>query len=129
MSESHADPPRNINNVVVPEISIEIVSEEEMALIDAAFAATSSSFTSSTVSSICSPSQLQRNARSLRSITLLSKRRFPGSSAPDIEDSGDLKLSQKRNKVPQSFLELFRKGRGLSVSDLTGTVWNLNCIS
>ncbi|KAJ0020825.1 hypothetical protein Pint_32222 [Pistacia integerrima] len=123
MSESNADSARNINNVVVPEISIEIVSEEEMALIDAALAATRCSFTSSTIPSICSPSQFQRNARSLRFITLLSKRRFPDCSTPDIEDSGDLGLSHKRNKVPESFLERFRNGRGLSVTDMTGTEW------
>ncbi|XP_044482623.1 exonuclease V, chloroplastic isoform X2 [Mangifera indica] len=123
MSESHGPSASNINNIIVPEISVEFVSDEEMAIIDAALAATRCSLTSSKISSICSPSQLQRNARSLRSITLLSKRRFSGCSAPDIEDSGDLGLSKKRNEVPESFLERFRKARSLSVTDITGTEW------
>ncbi|KAJ4837993.1 hypothetical protein Tsubulata_041383 [Turnera subulata] len=103
-------------------IPIEIVTEEEMALIEAALAATRSSPSSS------SPSLFRENARSLRSITALSKRRlsmspppsFSGSCCPDIEDSGPHK---KKSRPPESLLLRFRRSRALSVTDFTSSEW------
>ncbi|KAJ4845150.1 hypothetical protein Tsubulata_040322 [Turnera subulata] len=102
-------------------IPIEIVTEEEMALIEAALAATRSSPSSS------SPTLFRENARSLRSITALSKRRlsmspppsFSGSCCPDIEDSGPHK---KKSRPPESLLLRFRRSRALSVTDFTSSV-------
>lgn len=112
----------------VPEIPIEIVTDEEMALIEAAFAATRSSFSSSVIpaSSSLSPRLLQRNARSIDSITRLSKRRFSDcgddGSARDIEDFGRLRRSPKRIEARESPLHRFRRKKGLSVTDITRTV-------
>ncbi|KAF5744681.1 hypothetical protein HS088_TW07G00258 [Tripterygium wilfordii] len=123
-SVSFSDSPHNRqtsnNNPTIP---IEIVSEEEMALLEAALAATRSSFSSSDIPSICSPSpssQFQMNARCVSSITLLSKRGLSCCSRPDIEDFGG---TQKRNRVPESLLQRFRKNRALSVTDFTNTEW------
>ncbi|KAK2968962.1 hypothetical protein RJ640_012416 [Escallonia rubra] len=118
MTESPTQRPQNSTK-----IPVEIVSEEEMALIEAAF----SLATRSSVPPVSSV-QFQRNARSIRSITLLSKRSFSGCSdagvAGDIEDScGDLGSTQKRNRVPESLLHRFRARRGLSVTDITATEW------
>ncbi|XVF19498.1 hypothetical protein REPUB_Repub11eG0115700 [Reevesia pubescens] len=114
--------------VSVPCIPIEFVSEEEMARIEAAYAATRSSLSSSSSSissSICSPSRFQSKTRSIQSITLFSKRSLNGSSELDIEDSGNLKNTQKRSRVTQAqpFLHRFRRKRGLSVTDITATEW------
>ena len=134
------------NNVPIP---IEIVSEEEMALIEAAFAlASSSSARSSSLSaaircsSLSPPSSphFHTNALSIKSITLLSKRRLSTSTStssgngigsgsgtgthPDIEDSPKLVTAHKKTRVPDSFLHRFRRKRGLSVTDLTATVLN-----
>ncbi|KAJ9178494.1 hypothetical protein P3X46_010372 [Hevea brasiliensis] len=111
-------------NPSVPEIPIEIVSEEEMALIEAALAATRSCLPSSVFPAICSPSSSSlflNNARSIRSITSLSKRRVPGGcSESDIEDLGS---TQKKNPVAESLFHRFRKRRGLSVTDITSAEW------
>ncbi|GER57687.1 exonuclease V [Striga asiatica] len=101
-----------------PQIPIEIVAEDEMALIEAAFAATAAL-----------PSS--RNVRSIRSITLLSKRGLSActaSGSPDIEDSGRISGSGSPRKTLkhlalEPFLHQFRRGRGLSVTDITGTEW------
>ncbi|MED6168644.1 hypothetical protein PIB30_013373 [Stylosanthes scabra] len=126
----------NNNNNNIP---IEIISDEEMALIEAAFALASSSSTRSlSLSSAAairssSPSPppppstlLHTNTLSIKSITLLAKRRLStGTSSsngkvnhPDIED-----LLPKKTKLHDSFLHRYRKGRGLSVTDLTGAEW------
>ncbi|KAL8496742.1 hypothetical protein ACS0TY_020423 [Phlomoides rotata] len=102
-------------------IPTEIISEEEMALIEAAFAAAAA----------LPSTQLHMNSRSIRSITLLSKRGLSActtTGSPDIEDSGraigsNSPQKNKKNDVPQSFLQKFRKGRAISVTDLTGTEW------
>lgn len=116
MSESPADSTLGTKNAI-PEIPIEIVSEEEMALIDAALAATRCSLLSSV------SSHFHRNARSIQSITLLSKRRLLGCNRPDIEDFGNLGMTHKKNKVAESYLERFRKKGGLCATDITGAVW------
>lgn len=115
----------NVNN----NIPIEIVSEEEMAFIEAAYASVSSS--SSSILSRCSSSSsptrlLQNNAISINSISLVSKRRLSSSScaggAGDIEDAV-VNSSQKKPNISDSFLRRFRKKRALSVTDLTSTEW------
>lgn len=90
----------------VPEIPIEIISEEEMAILDAAFAATRS-FLPSAIRSAASPSRIisGESSKTARSITMFSKRKL--SACSDIEDS---------------LLHRFRKNQALGVTDLTGTV-------
>lgn len=105
-------------NRSVPDIPTEIVSEEEMALIEAAFVAARSS-----IPSIRLPFDFHRNARSIQSITVLSKRGFSGHTEPDIEDSGDFASTQKKIKADESFLHRFRRKNGLSVTDITATVF------
>ncbi|VFQ96615.1 unnamed protein product [Cuscuta campestris] len=103
-----------------PHIPVEIISDEEMALIDAALAAACPSISCST--------QLQRGVRSIHSITLLSKRRVSGctesGSSPtrDIEDGGNRIVSpRKKNRLKESLLQRFRRKRGLAVTDITAT--------
>ncbi|KAG6619850.1 hypothetical protein I3843_13G093400 [Carya illinoinensis] len=105
-------------NHTVPDIPTEIVSEEEMALIEAAFVAARSS-----IPSIRSPYDFHRNARSIQSITALSKRSFSGRTEIDIEDSGDFASTLKKIKANESFLHRFRSKKGLSVTDITATEW------
>ncbi|KAJ0245899.1 Exonuclease V [Hirschfeldia incana] len=92
----------------VPEIPIEIISEEEMAILDAAFAA-ARSFLPSAIRSSSSPSRIVAGEISKSSITMFSKRKLSAcSSSSDIEDS---------------LLHRFRKNQALGVTDLTGTEW------
>lgn len=123
-AESPTQSPHNTSNInsqmqTVVEIPTEIVSEEEMALIEAAFAiATTRSYPSLST-------QFQRNARSIRSISMLSKRRLltEARSVDDIEDfGGDFRRTQKRNRVNESLLYRFRRKRGLFVTDITASV-------
>ena len=112
---------------VPPQIPIEIVTEEEMALIEAAFASARTSLSTS----LSTTARFRRNARSIQSITLLSKRGLSGSvetsSVGDIEDSvGVCRNAQKRNRVNESLLHRFRRKRGLSVTDITSTVMFLS---
>ncbi|CAI9776432.1 unnamed protein product [Fraxinus pennsylvanica] len=109
MTESPAPPrpPTSSNATKIPQ---EIISEEEMALIDAAFVA----------------AQLPRNPSCIQSIT----RTLLGGTAPDIEDSGrvdwsdwDSRPLKKRNRGIDSFLHRFRRERGLSVTDIIATEW------
>ncbi|KAF2300556.1 hypothetical protein GH714_014021 [Hevea brasiliensis] len=108
----------------VPNIQIEIVTEEEMAFIEAALAATRSCLSSSSIPAIFSPSRsslFQNNTRSILSITSLSKIGVPGDcSESDIED---LRITQKNNRVAESFFHRFRKRTGLYVTDITSTEW------
>ncbi|KAL1361651.1 hypothetical protein HN51_009992 [Arachis hypogaea] len=118
-------------------IPIEIVSDEEMALIEAAFALASSSSArslslSASIRSSSSPSPpsplLHTNALSIKSITLLAKRRLSTETSngngngnvnhPDIED-----LLPKKTRLHDSFLHRYRRSRGLSVTDLTAAEW------
>ncbi|KAJ9188892.1 hypothetical protein P3X46_000247 [Hevea brasiliensis] len=108
----------------VPNIQIEIVTEEEMAFIEAALAATRSCLSSSSIPAIFSPSRsslFQNNTRSFLSITSLSKIGVPGDrSESDIED---LRITQKNNRVAESLFHRFRKRTGLYVTDITSTEW------
>jgi len=94
-------------------IPIEIISDDEMALIEAAFAFASTR-SCCAIRSSTSKSPLHNNALS---ITVASKRRL--SSGGDIED---LPTSKKKHVLPDSFLRRFRDKRGLSVTDLTSAV-------
>ncbi|KAI3895464.1 hypothetical protein MKW92_050929 [Papaver armeniacum] len=113
-----------------PLIPIEIISEEEMAFIEAAFAATTK-YLSSRSSSSSSSCQIQRNEKSIETITLHTKRRFSGCSesdknitSTDIEDLVDnSKNAQKKLKVFETFLHRFRRKRGLAITDITATEW------
>ncbi|CAJ1979349.1 unnamed protein product [Sphenostylis stenocarpa] len=99
-------------------IPIEIISDDEMAFIEAALTlASTRSFSAvrSSSSSSFSKSPLQNNALS---ITVVSKRRL--SSGSDIED---LPTCKKKHTLSDSFLRRFRNKRGLSVTDLTSTEW------
>ncbi|KAJ9698195.1 hypothetical protein PVL29_007331 [Vitis rotundifolia] len=131
MTESDADSAIN-----VPEIPVEIVTDEEMGLIEAALTAGRSSLSSSTIPAISSAAAassssfsplLHRNARSIGSIARLSKRRLSDytdtSPIRDIEDSGVLRSTQKKIGVRESLLHRFRRKKGLSVTDITGTEW------
>ncbi|KAL3850760.1 hypothetical protein ACJIZ3_012642 [Penstemon smallii] len=118
---THPLPPSSPSTFDDNKIPTEIISEEEMALIEAAFAATRPALPSI---------QFHQNARSIRSITLLAKRGLSSctqSGLPDIEDSGRVSGSnspdKKKNRVAESFLQRFRRRRGLSVTDITGTEW------
>ncbi|KAH7866626.1 hypothetical protein Vadar_022877 [Vaccinium darrowii] len=78
-----------------------------MALIEAAMVAARSS--------LSSPSQLQKNVRSIQSITLLLKRRLsregqPSSAGGDIEDAGSGCSSRTRNRVFESLLHSWNRG-------------------
>ncbi|XP_048325080.2 exonuclease V, chloroplastic isoform X1 [Ziziphus jujuba] len=127
MTESHSESVselsinnNNENKGSLPEIPIDVVSEEEMALLEAALASARSSFPSSVVPAIHS-SHIHSNVRSIHSITVLAKRRFSGLSEPDIEDSANFANTQKKNGVTDSFFLRFRKKKGLSVTDITAT--------
>lgn len=134
--------PLNDNNESygnVPEIPIEIVSEEEMAFIEAALASARPSLSSalatvaSSSSSPCSGSQSFlsltqfASTRSVQAISLFSKRRLSSCTEPtsvgDIEDSGDFSNTQKKVRVTETLLHRFRRKRGLSVTDVTATEW------
>ncbi|XP_065628282.1 exonuclease V, chloroplastic isoform X2 [Quercus suber] len=125
-TESLSELPLNKSNTTksvsseIP-IEIEIVSEEEMALLEAALAFAS---VPANASAICSPLRgFHGKARSIQSITVVSKRTFSGHTEPDIEDSGNFATTQKKNKNNESFLHRFRKNKGLSVTDITSTEW------
>jgi len=106
------------------QIPVEIVSEEEMALLEAALslaaAACPSSLSvssSSRFSLLCS--QLGRNSK--RALSNLAR----PSSVGDVDDSGRLVLvsPKKKCKVPETFLSRFRRRKGLYVTDVTATVF------
>lgn len=118
-----------VNNYIP--VPVEIVSEEEMAFIEAALASTrsllssSTSFSSSSSSSAPSPdrlalvsalpsilSPLRRPTGSIHSAA----RSGPLPTAPDIEDSAG-------SARPKSLLHQFRSRRGLTVTDITATEW------
>ncbi|XP_040991029.1 exonuclease V, chloroplastic-like [Juglans microcarpa x Juglans regia] len=102
---------------------MELVREEERDLIDAAIAATPHSLTSSVAPAASSPSLFQRKAKSIQSITSLSKRRLSFGAESDIEDSCSLGRNQKKSREAESFLRRFRSKTGLFVSDITATEW------
>ncbi|PKI62584.1 hypothetical protein CRG98_017006 [Punica granatum] len=106
----------DLDNLVslVADIPVEIVSDDEMALLETALALASSRASLSSSSSLL----FQRNVRSISS---LPKRRLSGCSVPDIEDSSD--SVAKKSRAPPSLFHRFRKKKGLSVTDITATEW------
>lgn len=124
----------NNNSNSVAEIPIDVVSEEEMGLLEAALASARSSVTSSArlpPAAIRSSSHVHsNNVRSIRSITLLSKRGL-ADEARDIEDCGGdfirrrTAQKQKKARPPDSFFLRFKKKTGLSVTDVTATVLDI----
>ncbi|KAK9939920.1 hypothetical protein M0R45_016600 [Rubus argutus] len=108
---------------LVPQIPIEIVSVEGMARLEAALVAARLPFS-------VIPLIRSSHVRSIQSITVVSKRRFSGCSGPDIEDSGGVRLTQKKTRLADSFLHWFRK-KGLVVTDITATAgdfWVRDCL-
>ncbi|XP_010443837.1 PREDICTED: exonuclease V, chloroplastic-like isoform X1 [Camelina sativa] len=116
-SDSSTKPARSATDAIssprshhdFPEIPIEIVSEEEMAIMDAALAATRSILPCATRSA--SPSRMIAGGSpktTIRSITLFTKRKLSAACSSDIEDS---------------YLRRFRRNQALGVTDLTGTEW------
>jgi hypothetical protein len=110
-------------------IQMELVSEEEMASIEAALAAaTPSSLSFSATPATRSPSQFQSKGKSIQPITSppsKAKRKLSFCAESDIEDLGSLRSAQKRSRVVEtSFFHRFRSKTGLYVSDVTSTVWN-----
>ena len=113
-----------------PNIPVEIVSDEEMALIEAALAAavTTSRSSSSVIHSTSSSSHSLFNTRSIHSITLLSKRGIH-STQPDIEDLGKIPITQKKIKVNEAVVQRFKRNNPLALTDITRMVWASCCAS
>ncbi|KAF3453992.1 hypothetical protein FNV43_RR04435 [Rhamnella rubrinervis] len=112
----------NSHHSSLPKIPIDIVSEEEMGLLEAALTSAGSSCTSSVIDPAIRSTHFQSNVRSIQSITVLSKRGISRLAGADIEDSGDFRSTQKKIPLPDWFF-LFRKKKGLSVTDITHTEW------
>uniref|UniRef100_A0A803L3T3 Exonuclease V n=1 Tax=Chenopodium quinoa TaxID=63459 RepID=A0A803L3T3_CHEQI len=112
-SHDHQNKIHEINDSQI-KIPVEIVSEEEMAFIEAAFSLASRR---SSLSLFCSTS--------FQSISIASNKRFSTSIVcNDFEDLGKTQSpKKKKNKVSESLLNKYRKNRGLSVTDLTSTEW------
>ncbi|CAI9105167.1 OLC1v1004029C1 [Oldenlandia corymbosa var. corymbosa] len=125
--EEEEDSSSKIVSKPTDNIPIEIIPDEEMFLIEAAFASATRTF-------LPPLTQLQKNkgGRSITSISVLSKKRFSGVSGcgsipvGDIEDSARDGIGQKKKKKIKSnetLLYQFRRKRGLAVTDLTATEW------
>ncbi|RZS14258.1 hypothetical protein BHM03_00045941 [Ensete ventricosum] len=122
-SSSSSSPFLNVTSVAVPatdkdevHVPVEIVSEEEMAFLEAALASTRSLFSSSPsplFSSACSSASRFALLSPLPSVLSHSCRPQSLATTPNIEDF-----------VPprSSLLRRFRFRRGLSVTDIIGTV-------
>ncbi|CAN1198733.1 Exonuclease V, chloroplastic [Linum perenne] len=106
-------PPTNSNSPI-SEISIEIVSEEEMAFYEAA----------TTMAVTRSLSSCSNSSSFLLSIGTSSITSIPSPTLPpilrDIEDSATL---NKKNPDSQSLFHMFRKNQGLYVTDITSAEW------
>ncbi|XP_030503100.2 exonuclease V, chloroplastic [Cannabis sativa] len=106
----------------ISKIPIEIVTEEEMVLLEAAMVSARSCISSSAIP-VLRHSHLHTHVRSIQSITALSKRGFPGSKEPDMEDLGDFRNTQKKSRLLDSYYLRFRRNKGLFVTDFTDTEW------
>ncbi|KAI4373525.1 hypothetical protein MLD38_011644 [Melastoma candidum] len=108
-------------------IEVELISDDEMAMLEAALSAAARSF------SLPHPAGVFLRTDVVRSVTLASglparRRLGRGKANNDIEDC--VRSFRSRRKVGEggtgergSFLERFRRNRGLSVTDLTATEW------
>ncbi|XP_030546072.1 exonuclease V, chloroplastic [Rhodamnia argentea] len=113
----HATPPE--------EIPIEIVSDDEMALLENALAAAAGARVSLAGKALFPPG-FHRNVRSIKTISALSKRRPSGGSETDFEDFVNChggSTEKDGNGEARSFLDRFRRKKGLSVTDITSTEW------
>ncbi|KAL5711287.1 hypothetical protein ACHQM5_021760 [Ranunculus cassubicifolius] len=131
MSESPIQTPSTQSSSSTPihSIPIEIVSEEEMGIIELALAAAKSSLSSSPIRISRSfnstpPSPTVQSQVSFRSIESITKRRLTTAArtaiCSDIEDLGN---TQKRIRKIDSFLHRFRIKRALSVTDIVASEW------
>jgi exonuclease V len=89
----------------INKIPVEIISEEEMAFLEAALAS---------ARPLIAAASLSSSFNQCRSVTSFISRATPPDT-PDIEDSG-VRLPRK------PFLAHFRKNKGLTVTDITATV-------
>ncbi|KAF8039796.1 hypothetical protein BT93_B2109 [Corymbia citriodora subsp. variegata] len=106
------------------EIPIEVVSDDEMALLETALTAAAAHV--SLAGNALFPPLFQRSARSIGSVSALYKRRQPGCSEPDLEDLGNcngVPTARDGNGAAPSFSDRFRRKKGLSVTDITGAEW------
>lgn len=116
-----------------PQIPVEIISEEEMALLESALLSATTRAPiriSRTLSSSTppSPTHFQVNVRSIDSIAVHSKRRLSSSSSSSsqgayVKDIEDLGNTQKRNRKLDSLLHRFRRRRALAVTDIVASEW------
>lgn len=107
-NKSHKTDDDPLTNFKIP---VEIVSDEEMAFIEAAFSLASRR---PSISLLCSSNNSNNNSR-LFSKTVVCN---------DVEDLGKFQSPiKKKSKVSNSLLNRFRKNRGLSVTDFTSTEW------
>ncbi|KAL9243885.1 hypothetical protein vseg_017722 [Gypsophila vaccaria] len=100
------DPKANVTSTSSPEVEIpvEIISDEEMAIIETAFS-------------------LASTLR--RPLSRISTRVFGSGYGPsDFEDFGRVRSpNKKKTKQPDSLFTRFRKKKGLYVTDITATEW------
>ncbi|KAL4578354.1 hypothetical protein LXL04_014476 [Taraxacum kok-saghyz] len=98
-----------ISSSPLSQIPTEIISDEEMSLIEAAFSFAATSL------------HAHRSPPSITSITLLSKRSSSTSHCVgDIEDGTAIGRILKKKKVTESLLYRFRRKTGLFVTDIYG---------
>ncbi|XP_030447763.1 exonuclease V, chloroplastic [Syzygium oleosum] len=106
------------------EIPIEIVSDDEMALLETALAAAAARV--SLAGKALSPPGFRRSARSVGSVSAVSGRGPSGGSESDFEDFGSHRggpTGKDGEGEARSLLERFRRKKGLSVTDITRTEW------
>lgn len=110
-------------------IPVEIISDDEMASIDAALASAACSpvTPAAAVPAIHSPisaSWSRKIGTSFQSVPVRAKRRLFSCSEPDIEDIGSfLSAKKKKSRADNTLLHRFRSKRGLFVTDITKTEW------
>lgn len=124
----------DLSNPPPPAIPIEIVTEEEMALIELALSAAAASLPRPPKLLSLLPSSARGPAISgFRPRRRFSVSSSSGASSDDIEDSGG--AGPKEGGRPSSLLERFRSRRGLAVTDITASVcffllflgWLISC--
>jgi exonuclease V len=110
-------------------IPIEIVSDDEMASIDAALA----NAACSGITPVAAPAKhtqastprIRRFGTSIESVPVRAKRGLFTYSEPDIEDIGSFVRTsrKKKSREDDTLLHRFRSKRGLFVTDITKTEW------
>lgn len=120
-------PDNKDNSNTTCHIAVEIVSEEEMAFIEAALSLATAAAAASSIKAASSPGRsLKRLAIPFRPhqrpLSACSDAGFIG----EIEDLGDAQKCEKKKKkepVLESLFLKFRSKRGLSVTDITNSEW------